>query len=256
MSLAGLFKRRKEQAAAKGPPSLPEGLRVYAVGDVHGCREQLRRLHRAIVADAAAAPARRLLIYLGDYIDRGSDSRGVIEELCEPAPAGFERVFLLGNHEDFLLQALHDRSALLPWLSNGGDQTCRAYGLEPTAPPDGADDLFLWLQEALVASLPARHRAFLEGLALSHSEGDYFFCHAGVRPDVALEAQSSEDLLWMREPFLSSRQSFGKVVVHGHTPSLAPECRGNRIGIDTGACYGGKLTALVLQGNEQRFLQS
>ena len=254
LSPFGLFRRGRDAAC------LPSGLRIYAIGDIHGCLTRLEALHRAILQDARGSDGRRLLIYLGDYVDRGEDSRGVIELLLQPPPAdeagAFERVFLKGNHEDFMLQALEDKSVLVPWLTNGGDQTCRAYGIEPTAPPEGTHDLLGWLREALAAALPPAHLAFLRALQLHHAEGGYYFCHAGVDPAVALEQQAEQDLLWMREPFLSSRQPFGKVVVHGHTPTSAPERRANRIGIDTGACYGGRLTALVLDGHEQRFLQA
>lgn len=252
MILKRLFQPRPP---APGQPAVPPGTRVYAIGDIHGCDAQLERLHAAILADAAGAPPRRLLVYLGDYVDRGAGSRAIIEALVAPAPEGFERVFLKGNHEDFMLQVLSDKSVFLPWLMNGGDATCRSYGIEPTAPPDGCEDLLGWLQGALEAALPATHRRFLERLALSHVEGDYFFCHAGIRPGVALEAQSEQDLLWMREPFLSAKAQHGKVVVHGHTPCSDPERRANRIGVDTGACYGGRLTAVVLEAHEQRFLQ-
>ncbi len=258
MMLKRLFQRRPEKAAetpGPGAPRAPAGSRLYAIGDIHGCLDHLRRLHDAILADAATAPPRRVLIYLGDYVDRGPASRGVIEALAAPGPAGFERVFLKGNHEDFLVQALTDRSVLPSWLINGGDATCRSYGFDPDHPPPGCKDRAAWQQESLRAALPPAHRAFLKSLALSHREGDYFFCHAGVRPGVRLAAQRAEDLMWIREPFLSTSAPHGKVVGHGHTPSQSPERRANRIGIDTGACYGGNLTALVLEDEEQRFLQ-
>lgn len=254
MALTRFFRRRNGNTPA-GPPRIPPNLRIYAVGDIHGCRERLARLHQAIERDAAGVAGRKVVVYLGDYVDRGEDPAGVIEDLLRPAPQGFERVFLKGNHEDFLLRSLTDKSALLPWLANGGDTTCRAYGVEPTNPPDGVKDLLGWLQQRLGEALPTSHRRFLETLQLTYSEGDYFFCHAGVRPGVGLDEQSEEDLLWMREPFLSSRHPLGKVVVHGHTPAASPERRANRIGIDTGACYGGTLTALVLEDDAQRFLQ-
>lgn len=254
MMLTRLF--RRPSATEEPPPPLPAQTRIYAIGDIHGCLDRLVRLEEAIAADAGGGPARRVLVYLGDYVDRGPDSRGVIERLCGAGPEGFERVFLKGNHEDFMLQALTDKSVLVPWLTNGGDATCRSYGLEPTAPPEGCEDLLAWLRDGLAAALPPAHRGFLERLALTHAEGRYFFCHAGIRPGVPLDAQSPEDLMWIREPFLSSRASHGRVVVHGHTPVSAPEQRPNRIGVDTGACYGGALTALVLDGDGQRFLQA
>ena len=255
MVLTRLFKRRESEPPT-GAPRLPDNLRLYAVGDIHGCRERLQRLHAAIERDAAGFAGRKVIVYLGDYVDRGEDSAGVIEDLLRAEPAGFERIFLKGNHEDFLLRSLEDKGALLPWLANGGDSTCRAYGIEPTNPPDGTTDLLGWLQQRLREALPEGHLSFLRNLRLTHGEGDYLFVHAGVRPGIDLGKQSEEDLLWMREPFLSSRQPLGKVVVHGHTPSASPERRANRIGIDTGACYGGALTALVLEGDDQRFLQA
>ena len=128
------------------------------------------------------------------------------------------------------------------------------YGVDPAAPPEGADHLS-WLQESLVDHMPESHRRFFETLHASHTEGDYLFVHAGIRPGLPLEGQDLDDLLWIREPFLSSDEDFGKIVVHGHTPTDQPEVRVNRIGLDTGAVYGGKLTALVLEGSARRFLQ-
>jgi serine/threonine protein phosphatase 1 len=253
MALRNLFRRREGEVPA-APPRVPDNLRVYAVGDIHGCKERLEKLHQAIERDAVGAGGRKVIVYLGDYVDRGEDPAGVIDVLLRDEPAGFERVFLKGNHEDFLLRSLQDRSALLPWLSNGGDATCRAYGIEPTNPPDGVKDLLGWLQQRLGEALPPRHRRFLEDLKLTHGEGDYFFCHAGVRPGVPLEEQDRTDLTWIRDPFLSSTDDLGAVVIHGHTPVEKPDVRRNRINIDTGAVLGGPLTCLVLEGKDYRFL--
>lgn len=256
MMLKRLFQRRTQSTPERaGAPRAPAGTRIYAIGDIHGCLDHLERLHAAIRADAEDAPGRGLLVYLGDYVDRGPDSRGVIECLAGPAPTGLERIFLKGNHEDFMVQALKDRGVLPSWLANGGDATCRSYGFDPARPPPGCPDPAAWQQDSLRRALPAGHGRFLKALALSHREGDYFFCHAGVRPGVDLAAQSGEDLMWIREPFLSATAPHGKVVVHGHTPVQSPERRANRIGVDTGACYGGSLTALVLEDAEQRFIQ-
>ena len=234
---------------------VPAGTRVYAVGDTHGCAERLRELHARILEDAADSSAgRRVIVYLGDYVDRGPDSRQIVELLLhEPLP-GFEPVHLKGNHEDMLLRFLEDKSVCLHWMQYGGDATCRSYGIEPLSAPAVADRSG-WLQERLRAGLPQDHLDFLNGLRLSHVEGDYLFVHAGVRPGTAPDEQVAEDLMWIREPFLASRADHGKVVVHGHTPTESPVRRRNRIGIDTGACYGGPLTALVLEDAEQRFLQ-
>ena len=142
----------------------------------------------------------------------------------------------------------------MSWLMNGGHTTCASYGVDPTAPPDGADRM-VWLQRALAERIPESHHSFFANLRYSHIEGDYLFVHAGIRPGIPVDGQDPDDLLWIREPFLSSDEDFGKVVVHGHTPINAPEFRANRIGIDTGACFGGKLTALVLERDQRRVLQ-
>ncbi len=234
---------------------VPEGTLVYAIGDSHGCVDRLRALHEIILEDAEqSARARRVAVYLGDYIDRGPDPRGLVALLIEEPLPGFEPVHLIGNHEAFLLRFLVDLTVAPLWMMNGGAATCASYGVDPARPPEHAegDD---WLQRELKARIPETHLAFFAALRPSHLEGDYLFVHAGVRPGVPLGAQDQADLLWIREPFLSSDEDLGKVVVHGHTPTDAPVVRANRIGVDTGACYGGPLTALVLEGGERRFLQ-
>ena len=243
-----------EPGAAAAAPGVPAGTRVYAVGDVHGCADLLRELHDAILKDAErSAPARRVAVYLGDYVDRGPDPRGVLDILIETPLPGFEAVHLIGNHEDFLIHFLRDPTIGPLWMINGGEATCRSYGADSDAPADGGR--FEQLRHALKAAMPEAHLAFLGTLRPSHTEGDYLFVHAGVRPGVALDDQVEADLLWIREPFLGSGEDFGKVVVHGHTPTREPVLRANRIGVDTGACYGGALTALVLDGEDRRFLQ-
>ncbi len=245
-----------------GPKAaVPPGARVYAIGDSHGCSEQLRALHRAILEDAAradeaGAPAgRRVAVYLGDYVDRGPDSRGVLDILIDEPLPGFEAVHLMGNHDLFMRQFLDGEDVAMAWMMNGAAATLHSYGVDS---PDlfGGAETAGQLHADLVARLPAAHRGFLSALRLSHVEGDYLFVHAGVRPGVPLEAQDPQDLVWIREPFLSSEAEHGKVVVHGHTPAQAPDERANRIGIDTGACYGGRLTALALEGDKRRFLQA
>jgi serine/threonine protein phosphatase 1 len=235
-------------------PRAPADTRVYAVGDIHGCTDKLQALHKLIAWDAANAPKRRVVVYVGDYIDRGPDSREAVDLLIGEPLEGFESIHLIGNHEAFLLQFLGDSSVAMSWLMNGGDATCRSYGVDPYAPP-GLADRFSWLQQALAERVPEAHLAFFRGLAPHHVEGDYLFVHAGIRPGVPLADQDPADLIWIREPFLSSDEDHGKMVIHGHTPTTAPDLRHNRIGIDTGACFGGRLTALVLEGDSRRFLQ-
>ena len=237
--------------------SVAEDEAVYAIGDVHGRADLLTRLLALIGADAAASPEveRRTLIFLGDYVDRGPDSRPVVETLLARLPPGFEANFLKGNHEDLLLRFLEDASTLDQWRANGADATLRSYGVDVEglaragAPPEA------WRQ-AFLAALPAAHRRFFEGLELVVAKDGYLFVHAGVRPGVPVEAQDPGDLIWIRGAFLNSDAPFGKIVVHGHTPSAEPVLRQNRIGIDTGACFTDRLTALRLQGDSRRFLQT
>lgn len=226
------------------PAALPEGLRVYAVGDVHGCDDRLAALHALIARDATARPAAHIvLLHIGDYVDRGPDSAGVIRRVMGAPPVpGAEVVNLRGNHEALLLAGHGPRAAADDawlWLRNGGRQTLRSYG---AAEERGV--------------IPAAHLDFLRGLPSSWRAGGYFFAHAGVRPGVTLDAQADDDLLWIREPFLSSQADHGAVVVHGHTPRDTVEVRRNRIGLDTAAVFGGVLTCLVLEADRMGFLSA
>ena len=221
---------------------------MYVIGDVHGCLERLVSLHFQIAADLAARPVPySALIHLGDYVDRGPDSAGVLWLLAGVVkPPVTQRVDLKGNHESMMLDALGGgRQAAGHWLDNGGDATLESYrvGIEDQARPE------LWRE-----AVPDLHLEWLHRLDLMHREGNYLFVHAGIRPGVALRSQAPDDLMWIREPFLSDRQPRDVVVVHGHTPRPQPDVFENRIGIDTGAAMGGRLTCLVLEGEEMRFL--
>lgn len=227
------------------------GRLVYAVGDIHGHAEVLDDLLGQIVADMEASRpiTTPLLVFLGDYVDRGSDSRGVIERVLKlTADRRVEVTALKGNHEDALLRFLDDPGYAASWIENWGETTLRAYGVDPWG---GAE-----VREAFLAAFPPAHRAFLDGLAVRHEVGDYLFVHAGVRPGVLLADQNERDLIWIRYDFLESDADFGKVVVHGHTPSPRPQMRANRIGIDTGVYYTGVLTAVRLEGESQRLIQA
>lgn len=231
----------------------PAGRRVYAVGDVHGRVDLLRRLDARIRADADAAPAgSRVVVYLGDYVDRGARSRGVLDRLIENPIPGFETVHLLGNHEAFLLEFLDDPAHGDVWVCNGGDATLRDYGVDPEIRAGG----WKGLRDRFLEALPERHLDFLRGLPLAHVEGDYVFVHAGIRPGVPLEEQERGDLLWIREGFLDCEDDLGKVVVHGHTPSREVQVRPNRIGIDTRAWTSDTLTCVVLHDGERAFIQT
>jgi len=246
-----LLGQRKRSPAVL--PRTPAGSRIYAIGDIHGRLDLLRAITQLIHEDAYAHQApRNVAVYLGDYIDRGDTSSAVIDWLIDHPLPGFEIIHLLGNHEDSMLQFLTDARVGPPWLAYGGVATLRSYGVRP---PSSDRDLS-HVQDELRDKLPDRHLAFLRGLALSHIEGDYGFVHAGVRPGVAFAAQAPQDLMWIRDEFLSSNADFGKIVVHGHTIAEQPEVRRNRIGIDTGAFASGTLTCLVLADDQWSFLQT
>lgn len=238
-------------------PSVPPDSVVYAVGDIHGRLDLLLELETAIRADAARrGAARRVIVHLGDYVDRGPESRGVVGHLAAGPGAGFEMVALLGNHERMMLDVLDAVEPPGAWLANGGGATLASYGVGPVDRRAlGAVDA-LALGAALRDALPAAHRAFLRALAPSHREGDFLFVHAGIRPGIALEDQIEDDLLWIREPFLSANTDHGCVVVHGHSIVAAPVFRSNRIGIDTGAFRTGVLTALAIEGDRVEMLQA
>ena len=246
-----LFRRRP---AAAQEPEAPAGTRVYAVGDIHGRFDLLERLHQMVAVDAADhAEKRKVLIYLGDYIDRGEDSCAVVDLLLQPAPTGFERVCLKGNHEESLLQFLEDEQTGPAWLAYGGAATLFSYRVEPPQAPFDPSAL-LRAQTALKQELPHAHAEFFRNLPLYHLEGDYIFVHAGLRPNVPIASQAAEDLLWIRDEFLLSEARFEKTVVHGHSITDRPDIRPNRIGIDTGAFASGHLTCAILDGAGRRFL--
>jgi diadenosine tetraphosphatase ApaH/serine/threonine PP2A family protein phosphatase len=236
--------------------TLPEGELLYAVGDIHGRLDLLDAMLGRSEVDASKSHAvRRILVFLGDYVDRGPDSKGVIDRLIDGLPDGFETRFLKGNHEAILLNFLDDAWSLDNWLLNGGDATMRSYGVDTDRLARSRAAAKEW-REALREALPDAHLRFLRDLQLSVSFGDYLFVHAGVKPGVALEAQSEADLIWIRGPFLEHAEPFGKIVVHGHTPGKVPVMRSNRIGIDTGAVFTGTLTALRLERGAWGFLQT
>jgi serine/threonine protein phosphatase 1 len=231
---------------SQAPARLPPGRRIYAIGDIHGCARQLANLHEAIAADLTARPVTSpLLLHIGDYVDRGTDSAGVIARLAAGSPIpGMETVNLLGNHESTMLEALSgERAAGTDWLFAGGRTALESYGIDPDGP-----------RESWRSLIPSTHQSFLRGLTLMHREGGYAFVHAGVRPGIALDNQARDDLLRSRQPFLYSEANFGAVIVHGHTPVKAPVVRHNRIAIDTGAVFGGPLTCVVLEADTLGFV--
>ena len=246
--------RRIFAASEAGPlAAIPPGERVYAVGDVHGRLDLFEALARAIDADdAAAPPAETTVILLGDLVDRGPDSAGVIA-LARDWQARRRVRILGGNHEEMFLRSFRDIEMFRHFLRHGGRQTILSYGVDPKAFSRATLEE---AQEMMGAAVPQADIAFLESFEDMITVGDYLFVHAGIDPRIPLEEQKRHDLRWIREPFLSHADSHGPVVVHGHTISDAPEDCGNRIGIDTGAFMSGRLTALALEGTERRYIEA
>jgi serine/threonine protein phosphatase 1 len=228
--------------------------RLYVIGDIHGRSDLLDRMVVEITRDLEAYPVgAALTATLGDYVDRGPDSFGVIERLMRnPFPTPL--VTLKGNHESLFEAFLKDASCAGQWLRLGGLETLRSYEIPITSL--STDDNYQRAAEDLRIALPPAHCKFLRSLWTSLPIGKYFMCHAGVRPGIPLDRQSEEDMLWIREEFLSSRADFGKIVVHGHTPTESPEVLPNRINIDTGAFMTGRLTCAVLDKGRPRFLST
>jgi serine/threonine protein phosphatase 1 len=228
-------------------PRLPEGIRIYAFGDIHGRSDLLKEMFTVIDADIARNPVSRPVeVFLGDYIDRGPDSAHTLDLLIERSLCR-ETVFLRGNHEAYFLEVLRDPSKLEEWRQFGGLQTLMSYGIQPSLNPDTAEQTNLIA--ALLEVMPNDHLSFLRSLKPSFLCGDFFFVHAGVRPGIPLKEQQEADLLWIRNEFLDSEENFGKFIVHGHTPVREPDIRPNRINIDTGAYATGNLTLLTIQGS-------
>lgn len=237
------------------PASVPAGERVYAIGDIHGRLDRFDELLAMIDADnAARAPARTHLILLGDLVDRGPDSAGVIRRAMQLASTRSDVRFLRGNHEELFLTSLEGQAkAMRIFCQVGGRETLLSYGMSRR---DYDNATFEALKEAAPSVVPAEHLVFLAGFEDSIVIGDYVFVHAGVRPGVAIEDQLPSDLRWIRREFLDHRGPFGKMVVHGHTITADVDMRPNRIGIDTGAYASGRLTAIALEGTAQWFLQT
>lgn len=234
---------------AKGPPKS----RAYAVGDVHGRLDLLTDLLAKIEVDnSGRPPAKTYVVLLGDLIDRGPDSKDVVERLIGYQPDFARAVHLKGNHEEYFLDILKgDDDAITRWLSYGGYECAESYGVSRgwtlNATPHEIGDR---LREAV----PSRHLRFLVEMGDSFRFGDYLFVHAGIRPGVPIDQQSSKDLRWIREGFLDDRTDHGFVVVHGHTIVSQPEQHPNRIAIDTGAYRTDTLTAVGLENEERWFL--
>jgi len=231
----------------------PRRMRLYAIGDVHGRLDLLVEMHRRIAADieqAAERPDWRI-VHLGDYVDRGPDSKGVIDFLIAATERDPRNIVLAGNHDACFLDFLARPDIDSVFARHGGRQTARSYGVDLDL---GSEESMRhgWIE--LTAAMPDRHMTFLRGLSYSASLGDFFFCHAGIRPGVPLDRQSPDDLIWIRQIFHDHTGLYEKIVVHGHTPVPAPEVLANRVNVDTFAWQSGRLTALAIDGADKRIL--
>ncbi|MDD3371618.1 MAG: metallophosphoesterase family protein [Alphaproteobacteria bacterium] len=246
------------------PSERPEEV-IYAIGDIHGCYHPLISLMKKVGKDLAERnlTERPRLIFLGDYVDRGPQSKNVIDFMLSDELAPYETHFLAGNHDRFFRTFLsHDftsdvklRNFANAWLGEGGWTTMRSYKVFP--PPEYSNGDALADRKMMQAQVPEAHKAFLDNLEPCYDSGKYFFAHAGVRPGVPLARQVSKDMLWIRDAFLKSKEDFeGRIVVHGHTMTEEPEVCPNRIGIDTGAYLTGRLTCAVLGEKQPRFIFS
>lgn len=252
--LSRLFSRKTKAAGRWRAATVPDGIRIYAVGDIHGRLDLFKQLIDMVAADDAARDAAETqLILLGDYVDRGPQSAALLGFLRGTvAPAG-NVTFLLGNHEEYMLAAYDgDTAALTAWVRHGGWETLRSYGLEDALIEQRDASVI----DAMRAAIVPEDISFLRGLTLSSRVGDYLFVHAGILPGTPLDAQSERDILWIRDRFTNDDRDHGAIIVHGHTVRERPELRRNRIGIDTGAYDSGRLTAVGLQNDQQWFIQT
>jgi Calcineurin-like phosphoesterase len=229
-------------------PRVPNGVRIYAIGDIHGRADLLDELLKRIDTDLETNPVSHSIeVFLGDYIDRGPASRQVLDQLVARSQTN-QTVFLKGNHENLLTRFVTNPPMLQTWQELGGLETLMSYGIIPSINANAATQAQLATQFDLV--LPKVHRRFIDDLKSSFTCGDFFFVHAGVRPGIPLAKQREEDLLWIRQDFLLYENDFDKIIVHGHTPVLQPDIRPNRINIDTGAYATGQLTCLMLEDDK------
>lgn len=256
LSFLQRFMPGHERAA---PARAPEGLALYVIGDIHGRLDLLRGLLRKIAVDIARheAGAKRELVFLGDYVDRGPDSRGVIDLILATAgERGFWTVTALkGNHEQALMQFMNEPELWPMWQGFGARETLLSYGVNPPGAGSEPDD---WARASrqLNAAVPPDHKRFLDELKLFADRGDYLCAHAGVRPGSPLNQQTEQDLLWIRDEFLRNERRLEKVIVHGHTPAEEAYVGAHRIGLDTGAYATNLLTAIKLKGEERVLIQA
>lgn len=250
-NLLGVARR----GAAEKRPRLRLDLKdtaVYAIGDVHGCLDELLGLESVIQRDAAGLPGEKLIVMIGDYVDRGPASAQVLDHLAAPPPPGFRRICLTGNHEMVMLDYLEGRTGLMGWLTMGAEQTLLSYGIDH----ERLRTVYRTerqIDDVIREAIPAQHVAFLRSLPIMVETPGFLFVHAGIRPDLPLDRQSDRDLVFIREDFFKAAHRLTRYVVHGHTPVAEARRDGMRVDIDTGAFFTGRLTALRIWQNKGRY---
>ncbi|RIJ20477.1 serine/threonine protein phosphatase [Henriciella barbarensis] len=253
--MLGFLSKSVENPPLPRRASAPPKKRAYAIGDVHGRLDLLEDLLQQIERDIGERPTKsNHIIFLGDLIDRGPSSRGVIEKLMDYKPAHAKCHFIMGNHEEALVRGLRGEPDQLDgWLKHGGDATAESYGIDQAYLRRQGNEA---LEHALISAIPDRHVEFMAGFLDRIQFGDYLMVHAGIRPGIPIEDQHPSDLRWIRREFLDSQKDHGFVIVHGHTVEPEISNQLNRIGIDTGAYDTGVLTAVRLEGEDVCFLQA
>ena len=235
----------------------PDGLRLYAIGDVHGRQDLLAAMHRRIASELEyASGSDWRIVHLGDYVDRGPDSKSVIDFLIEARKRDPRHIMLAGNHDIGMLEFLADAEPDGLFMNYGGIQTAQSYGVDLVRDAHwyGKAGTVARGHAALVKAVPRNHVDFLQSLTFSVSFGDFFFCHAGIRPGVPLDRQNQQDLIWIRDAFHDHQELFSKVIVHGHTPVPEAEVKANRVNVDTLAWKSGMLSALAINGGDKQII--
>lgn len=225
---------------------------VYAIGDVHGCLDELLALERIVASDAEGLPGRKLIVMLGDYVDRGPASAQVIDHLIAPPPPGFERICLTGNHEMVMLDYLEGRAGRASWITMGAGPTLLSYGIDHERLRD-IYQVDQQIDDVIRKAIPASHVAFLRSLPIMIEASRFLFVHAGIRPELPVEKQADEDMVFIRSAFYERAHLLSRYVVHGHTPVGEAKREGMRVNLDTGAFFSGRLTALRVWQDKGRY---
>ena len=239
---------------------LSEYNQIFAVGDIHGCKDLLDNIHQKIIKASKDKKGEKLIIYIGDYIDRGTNIKGTIQTLIDFNPANFKKIFLLGNHEQMLLEFISEnKNNPFEWIYNGGSETLESYGIDLSEHIDNDMDLKIdiKIKKKFIQLLPSSHLNFFNQLVLNYTYDDYFFVHAGINPTIPIEMQEKETMIWTREEdFFKPTMKYNKIIVHGHTPQEKIEKFPCRINIDTGSFYSGKLSCLKIENGKLSFLDT